>query len=119
MFSISEAADTRKTPLGDDQNPSVRRASSFVLTRRIIRDRLFPYNGLMTIRSVAAIVVTAGGFLWLATQPAAQNTSQSNALRVLVSNGMKGTMEELQPQCEKAVGRSLAIQFGSTASLKK
>jgi len=74
----------------------------------------------MPIRSVAAIVVTAGGFLWLATQPAAaQNTSQSNALRVLVSNGMKGTMEELQPQCEKAVGRSLAIQFGSTASLKK
>ena len=74
----------------------------------------------MPIRSVAAIVVTAGGFLWLATQPAAaQNTSQSNALRVLVSNGMKGTMEELQPQCEKAVGGSLAFQFGSTASLKK
>src|SRR3982074_645764 len=74
----------------------------------------------MTIRSIAAIVVTAGGFLWLTTQPAAaQSTSQNNALRVLVSNGMKGTMEELQPQCEKAVGRSLAIQFGSTASLKK
>jgi len=110
----------RKTPPGDDQDPGVRRARSFVLTRKIIRDRLFPYNGLMPIRSIAAIVVTAGGFLWLATQPAAaQNTSQSNALRVLVSNGMKGTMEELQPQCEKAVGRSLAIQFGSTASLKK
>jgi molybdate transport system substrate-binding protein len=74
----------------------------------------------MTIRSIAAIVATAGGFLCLTTQPAAaQNTSQNNALRVLVSNGMKGTMEELQPQCEKAVGRSLAIQFGSTASLKK
>src|SRR5206468_10062690 len=28
-------------------------------------------------------------------------------------------MEELQPQFEKAIGRSLAIQFGSTASLKK
>jgi molybdate transport system substrate-binding protein len=74
----------------------------------------------MTIRSIAAIVATAGALLCLATQPtAAQNTSQSNALRMLVSNGMKGTMEELQPQCEKAVGRSLAIQFGSTASLKK
>jgi molybdate transport system substrate-binding protein len=82
--------------------------------------RLFPYNERMTIRSIAAIVATAGGFLCLTTQPAAaQNTSQNNALRVLVSNGMKGTMEELQPQCEKAVGRSLAIQFGSTASLKK
>ena len=82
-------------------------------------DRLFPYNGAMTIRSIAAIVATAGGFLCLTTQPAAQNTPQNGALRVLVSNGMKGTMEELQPQCEKAVGRSLAIQFGSTASLKK
>jgi len=82
-------------------------------------DRLFPYNGAMTIRSIAAIV-TAGGFLCLTTQPAAaQNTPQNGALRVLVSNGMKGTMEELQPQCEKAAGRSLAIQFGSTASLKK
>jgi len=37
----------------------------------------------------------------------------------LVSNGMKGILEELQPQCEKAVGRSLAIRFGPTASLKK
>jgi len=82
-------------------------------------DRLFPYNGAMTIRSIAAIAATTGGFLCLTTQPAAQNTPQNGALRVLVSNGMKGTMEELQPQCEKAAGRPLAIQFGSTASLKK
>jgi quinoprotein glucose dehydrogenase len=74
----------------------------------------------MTTHCIAAIVATAGGFLCLTTPPAAaQSTSQNNALRLLVSNGMKGTMEELQPQCEKAVGRSLAIQFGSTASLKK
>ena len=74
----------------------------------------------MTIRSIAAIVATTGGLVCLTTQPAgAQNPSQNNALRVLVSNGMKGTIEELQPQCEKAIGRSLAIQFGSTASLKK
>lgn len=74
----------------------------------------------MTIRSIVAIAATAGGFLCLTAPPAAaQSTSQNNALRLLVSNGMKGTTEELQPQCEKAVGRSLAIQFGSTASLKK
>lgn len=74
----------------------------------------------MKIRSIAAIAATAGGFLCLATQPAAaQNTSQNSALRMLVSNGMKGSMEELQAQCEQAVGRPLAIQFGSTASLKK
>ena len=74
----------------------------------------------MTIRSIAAIVATAGGLLCLATQPAAaQNPSQTDALRLLVSNGMKGSMEDLQPQCEKTVGRPLAIQFASTAALKK
>jgi quinoprotein glucose dehydrogenase len=75
---------------------------------------------MTTTHSIAALVATAGGFLFLTTPPAAApSTWQNNALRLLVSNGMKGTMEELQPQCEKAVGRSLAIQFGSTASLKK
>ena len=74
----------------------------------------------MRVSTVPAIVATAGGLFCLTTQPgAAQNTSRNNALRVLVSNGMKGTMEELQPQFETAIGRSLAIQFGSTASLKK
>jgi len=74
----------------------------------------------MTRRSIAVVVAITGLFLCLTTQPAAtQNAAQNNPLRLLVSNGMKGTMEELQPQCEAAVGRSLAIQFGSTASLKK
>ena len=74
----------------------------------------------MTIRSLAAAVVITGGLLCLVTRPvAAQNSSQNNALRMLVSNGMKGAMEELQPQLEKAIGRSLAIDYGSTASLKK
>ena len=73
----------------------------------------------MTIRSITALVATAGG-LCLAMQPAnAQNTSQSHAFSVLVSNGMKDSMEELQPQLEKVIARPLAIQFGSTASLKK
>src|SRR5206468_10287390 len=80
-------------------------------------DRLIPYNARMTIRAIAAIVATAGGLLGFRGPTAAQSTAQDNALRVLVSNGMKGSMEELQPQCEKAVGRSLAIKFGSTASL--
>jgi molybdate transport system substrate-binding protein len=70
----------------------------------------------MTRRSIAAL---AAACLCLATHPAGAQNPSSNALRLLVSNGMKGTMEELQPQCEKAVGRPLAIQFGSTASLKK
>ena len=74
----------------------------------------------MPIRSIAAIVATVGGLLSVATAPgAAQNALGNNALRVLASNGVKGSMEALQPQCEKAIGRPLAIQFGSTASLKK
>src|SRR4029077_19374486 len=73
----------------------------------------------MIIRVIAAIVATAGGCLGLTTQPAATQNTSNDALRVLVSNGMKGSLEELEPQCEKAVGRPLAIQFGATASLKK
>lgn len=76
------------------------------------------YNALMTLRSIAAVVATAGG-LCLTLQPVDAHDAQSSAVRALVSNGMKGSMEALQPQIEQAIGRSLAIQFGSTASLKK
>lgn len=41
------------------------------------------------------------------------------SLRVFASNGVKAVIEELQPQCERATGRRLAIQFGSTADLVK
>ena len=61
---------------------------------------------------VATIVALLCGF----SMPAA---AQDNALRLLVSNGMKGSMEALQAQCEKEIGRRLAIEFGSTASLKQ
>ena len=40
-----------------------------------------------------------------------------NSLRVFASNGVKAVIEELQPQCERAAGRRLAIQFGSTTDL--
>ena len=45
--------------------------------------------------------------------------SAQTPIRVLVSNGMKAAMEELQPQCEHAIGHPLAVQFNSTASVKK
>ena len=74
----------------------------------------------MATRSIAAVAATLVGLLCFGRVPfAGQNTSQNNALRVLSSNGLKGSMEALQPESEKAIGRSLAIQFGSTASLKK
>jgi len=65
----------------------------------------------------AAIVATATGFILLLTpQPAA---AQGTPVRVLVSNGMKAAVEELQAQCERAIGHPLALQFNPTASVKK
>ena len=72
----------------------------------------------MLERSIAGTIVatTVALLFGLSTPPAA---AQDNALHLLVSNGMKGSMEALQGQCEEEVGRRLAIQFGSTASLKR
>ena len=71
----------------------------------------------MTIRSIAAaIVATAAGFIFLATPAVA---AQGTPVRVLVSNGMKAAMEELQPECERAIGHPLELQFNSTAGVKK
>lgn len=68
------------------------------------------------LRSIAAaVLVTAVGSAVFVPEVAGQDT----AIRVLVSDGMKAAMEELRPQCERAVGRPLALQFNSTASLKK
>ena len=40
-------------------------------------------------------------------------------MRVLVSNGLKGAMEELQPQAEKAIGRPISVQYNSTLKVKQ
>lgn len=42
-----------------------------------------------------------------------------DAVHVLASNGVRGAVEELQPQCEREIGRPLAVTFSSTAALKK
>jgi molybdate transport system substrate-binding protein len=47
-----------------------------------------------------------------------QNALAQDAARVLVSNGLKAALEELQPSCERAIGRPLALEFNSTAALK-
>jgi molybdate transport system substrate-binding protein len=57
--------------------------------------------------------------LFVLTLAAAGFLSAQGPVRLLVSNGMKGAMEELQPQCERAIGRPLSIEFSSTAALKK
>jgi molybdate transport system substrate-binding protein len=45
--------------------------------------------------------------------------AQDAAVRVLASSGMKAVVQELQPKCERAIGRSLAIEFSSTSALKQ
>ena len=63
----------------------------------------------MTNRSIVLLLTAAAGLA------AAQNPP----VRVLVSNGMKAAMEELQPNCERTIGHPLAMQFNSTAGIKK
>jgi molybdate transport system substrate-binding protein len=71
----------------------------------------------MTKRSIAAAVLaTAMGLVFL---PPPEVAAEGTPVRVLVSNGMKAALEELQPQCERAIGRPLALQFNSTAAVKK
>ena len=45
--------------------------------------------------------------------------AQDTAVRVLASNGIKAALEQLEPQCARAIGHPLALQFSSTAALKK
>jgi len=70
----------------------------------------------MILRTIVAIATTLCG-LAVATPVAAQSTAP-DSMRVLVSNGMKGSVEALRPQLETAAGHRLAIEFGSTASLR-
>jgi molybdate transport system substrate-binding protein len=45
--------------------------------------------------------------------------AQSAELHVLASRGVQSTIEELKPQCERAIGHKLAIDFNSTTGLKE
>src|SRR5437588_7467582 len=45
--------------------------------------------------------------------------AQTGPLRVFASNGVKGVMDGLVTQCERAIGRPLAIEFNTSASIKR
>jgi len=63
----------------------------------------------------AAITMTIAGivFLFAPGVPA-----QAPAVRVLASNGVQGALNDIIPQCEHAIGHPLAVEFGTTATLK-
>ena len=44
--------------------------------------------------------------------------AQNAPVRVLASNGVKAVIDELKPQAEKAIGRPLAIEFGTSSVVK-
>lgn len=70
----------------------------------------------MTTRAIAAAIVAVAAVLSvLAPQEA---MAQDTAVRVLASNGVKAAMQELRPECERAIGHPLTLEFNSTASLK-
>ncbi|HJZ78604.1 MAG TPA: substrate-binding domain-containing protein [Vicinamibacterales bacterium] len=71
----------------------------------------------MMLRTIAAIAATVCGLF--ASPPVAAQSTAPGDVRLLVSNGMKGSVEALHSQLETAAGRRLAVEFGSTASLRK
>ena len=69
------------------------------------------YNKPMTKRSIVLLTMLAAAAVAL--------SAQGKPVKLLVSNGLKGAMEELTPQCEKAIGAQLAIEYNSTFGLRK
>ncbi len=46
-------------------------------------------------------------------------SAQSAPLRALSSNGVRAALEVLMPQCERSVGRTVAVEYGTSASLRQ
>ena len=70
----------------------------------------------MRIRTLAAaIAITIGGIIFLFAEGA---FAQAPTIRVLASNGVQGALNEIIPQCERAIGHPLSVEFGTTATLK-
>ena len=67
--------------------------------------------------NVFGVAAVVGGLLFVAS-PDAGAQAQGDAIRVLISNGLKTSLEALRPDAENAVGRPIAMEFSSTAALK-
>ncbi|HJR71470.1 MAG TPA: substrate-binding domain-containing protein [Gammaproteobacteria bacterium] len=68
-----------------------------------------------SVRGVAALLVALA---WLGTAPA-QSAAQGANLRVLSSNGVHAVLDEIVPQCERAIARSVTIEYGTSASIRQ
>ena len=65
----------------------------------------------------AGAVLTA--LLALALLPSGQAAPQSGSLRILASNAVRTTVEELRAQCERSVGRTLSIEYNPSTAISK
>src|ERR1700730_17125557 len=71
----------------------------------------------MRLRTItAAMVAMTVGFIFLFAQ---KTPAQGTVLLVVVSDGMKPSVEELVPQIEHSIGRKLTTQFNSSKVLKE
>jgi molybdate transport system substrate-binding protein len=68
----------------------------------------------MTRRSIFTVAAFAFAAAFLFAQGSAPKSPE---LRVIVSNGVREVVLDVQPQAEKTIGRRLATQFGTTAPL--
>jgi molybdate transport system substrate-binding protein len=64
----------------------------------------------MKKRSLAAAVLA-----FLAVYPV---VAQKTPVHVLASNGVKAVIDDLKPQAERAIGRPLTIEFGTSSAVK-
>jgi molybdate transport system substrate-binding protein len=77
------------------------------------------------MKQATCAAAIAAGFAVFSLPAAAQSTPlrarqepiAESSLRVFASNGVKAVIEQLQPEYERATGRRLATQFGSTTDL--
>src|SRR5450432_3541203 len=104
------AALGRSRPSGSSPSPRIADKVGFVFTTTFTTTILEE-----SMRMVAAIgaaqVLSVLAFFGAGTADAAE-------IKMLVSNAMKTTMEELAPQFEKASEHKLAITFGAASELK-
>jgi molybdate transport system substrate-binding protein len=71
----------------------------------------------MKLSTIAAAVLTLSiGFIFLFAR---KTPAQSTELVVVVSDGMKPSVEELVPQIEHAIGRKLTTQFNSSKNIRE
>jgi molybdate transport system substrate-binding protein len=70
---------------------------------------------MKTRTHAVSLIVPIAGFILLFAKGA---PAQAPAVRVLASNGVQGALNDIIPQCEQAVGHPLAVEFGTTATIK-